>query len=297
MKRYLLLLSLLLTVSHGVWSQKQVIIPYYDMKKDLYGYKDSVLNMAAIPAKYTFADRYSQGVARVELNGKYGFIVFSGAEAVPLMYDDALNMTDSLAAVKLNSKWGFIDRTGNVVIPIKYDMVTAFSENRAAIFKDNYWGFIDRNGHEVIECIFGYDENVFPKFNGGLANVKFRDYWGYITSVGKIAIEFKYDCALPFEGNIAAVQKDSKWGFVDRNGNEVIPLKYDIAGNSFPVFKDGLTPVSVDNRYGYIDRKGKEVIPLTYDYTSNFEKGVASVRLGSESFYINTKGERVDKKP
>lgn len=275
-----------------VFAQKQVITPYYDMQKNLFGYKDSLLNMAAIPAKYSFADRHFEGLARVESDGKWGFIAFSGKEVIPLIYDDALNMKDSLAAIKKDGKWGFINHSGNVIIPIKYDLVTSFNEKRAAIFKNNYWGFVDPQGHEVLECVFGYDDNVYPVYKSGLANVKFRENWGYVDLKGKIAIEFKYEYALPFDGEIAAVQLDGKWGFVNRKGKEIIPLKYDIS-DSFPVFKDGLCPVSIEGKYGYINRNGEEIIPLIYDYSSNFENGKGPVRLGSDAFYLNTKGERI----
>ena len=274
---------------------KQVILPYYDQKTELWGYRDSALNMVAIPARFQFADRHIQGIARVEEDGKWGFIAFSGKEIVTPIYDDAQNMKDSLAAVKLNGKWGFIDRTGKEVIPFKYDLATSFNEDRAAVYNGEFWGFINKKGVKGIDFMFGYDENVFPEFKEGLANVKFRDKYGYIGSNGQILIKFDYDYALPFDNGIAAVQIDSKWGFINKTGKEVIPIKYEIGGNTFPVFNDGLTPVRIDNKYGFIDRKGNEIIPLIYDYASNFEKGKAPVRLGSESFYINTKGERLDK--
>lgn len=285
--------SLMLFFPLAMGQSKQVIIPYYDQNTELWGYRDSALNMAAIPAKYQFADRHYQGLARIQQNGKWGFIAFSGKEIVSPMYDDAQNMKDSLAAVKLNDKWGYIDRTGTVVIPFQYAIATSFNEDRAAVFNGEYWGFINKKGYLGIDYIFGYDENVYPQFKGGLANVKFREKYGYIGPLGQILIPFDYDYALPFDNGLAAVQKDYKWGFINTKGKEVIPIKYDIGANTFPVFNDGLTPVSIDNKYGFVDRNGTQVIPLIYDYASNFEKGKAPVRLGSESFYVNTKGEKL----
>jgi hypothetical protein len=293
-KNLLLISFLALTASSVVAQFKQVIIPYYDQATELYGYKDSALNMAAIPAKYQYADRHYEGLARIQQNDKWGFIAFSGKEIVPAIYDDALNFKDSVAAVKQNDKWGYIDKTGKVIIPFQYAIATDFHEDRAAVFNGEFWGFINKKGFLGIDYMFGYDENVYPVFKEGLANVKFRDNYGFIGVLGQIVIPFNYDYALPFDNGLAAVQKDYKWGFINKNGKEIIPIKYEIGGNTFPVFNEGLTPVSVDNKYGFVNRQGKEVIPLIYDYASNFEKGKAPVRLGSQSFYINTEGERID---
>lgn len=288
----LLILSIIFTAA--IAQVKQTIIPYYDQETGLFGFKDSLLNMAAIPAKYQYADRFHEGRARIQQNDKWGFIIFSGQEIAPAIYEDALNMKDSLAAVKLDGKWGYIDRNGKEVISFQYAMATNFNEDRAAVSNGDLWGFIDKKGHLGIEYMFGYDENVYPIFKDGLANVKFREKYGYIGPIGQIIIPFDFDYALPFNDGLAAVLKDYYWGFINKQGKEIVPIKYEIGNNTFPVFNDGLTPVNIDSKYGFVDRNGNEVIPLIYDYVSNFEKGKAPVRLGSQSFYINILGERVD---
>ncbi|MDR1678322.1 MAG: WG repeat-containing protein [Prevotellaceae bacterium] len=294
MKKQGVIIVVFLLLVTASWAQRQIIVPYYDRATDLYGYRDSALNMIAIPAKYGFADRYSCGIARVMLDGKWGFIAFSGKEITPPIYEDALNMTDSLAAVKLGGKWGYINRSGQTVIAHQYDLATPFSEDRAAVFHDGFWGFINQLGKEGIEAIFGYDENVYPVFRGGLANVKFRDFWGYIDRNGKIAIAFQYDYTLPFDGDIAAVQKDGKWGFVNRAGKEIIPLQYETAG-TLPIIRENLIALSFDEKYGFLDRTGKIAVPFMYDYAANFENGTALVRLGDTQFYIDKQGEIVKK--
>ena len=41
------------------------------------------------PSKYDVADGFSEGLARVILNGKWGFIDKSGREVIPCKYDNA----------------------------------------------------------------------------------------------------------------------------------------------------------------------------------------------------------------
>ena len=58
--------------------------------------------------------------------------------------------------------------------------------------------------------------------------------------------------------------------------------------------KDGLRYVQDENsKWGFIDVNGNEVIPLIYDDVNAFNCGIAKVRKGEDTFYINTKGEKI----
>lgn len=48
-------------------------------------------------------------------------------------YEEVKNFTDGLAAVKQNGKWGYIDETGKMVISPKYDWAGQFSEGVAVV--------------------------------------------------------------------------------------------------------------------------------------------------------------------
>ena len=45
---------------------------------------------------------------------------------VPYKYDDIYNFSEGLAAVRLNYKWGYIDNAGVEVVPCKYSDCTSF---------------------------------------------------------------------------------------------------------------------------------------------------------------------------
>jgi hypothetical protein len=62
-------------------------------------------------------------------NGKYGYIEdHSGKKIIPFKYDDAWPFSEGLAAVKVDGKWGFIDKTGKEIIPCVYSETGSFSE-------------------------------------------------------------------------------------------------------------------------------------------------------------------------
>ena len=63
------------------------------------------------------------------------------------MYDFAGDFSEGLAEVKLNGKYGFIDKTGKEIIPIKFDYTSGFKNGRAGVKLEGKWGYIDKQGN------------------------------------------------------------------------------------------------------------------------------------------------------
>jgi hypothetical protein len=103
-----------------------------------------------ISPKYDLVDSFSEGLARVLLNDKYGFIDQSRKEVIPLKYDLTFDFSEGLARVKLNDKYGFIDKNGKEIIPLKYDEADwDFIEDLARVKLNGKWGHVDKNGNET----------------------------------------------------------------------------------------------------------------------------------------------------
>jgi hypothetical protein len=96
--------------------------------------------------KYDWVGNFFDGRARVELNGKWGFMNEDGNEITPLKYDEVGDFYDGRTYVKLNGKYGFVDLQGNEIIPLKYDWVGDFYKGRAHIEFMGIEGEIDMNG-------------------------------------------------------------------------------------------------------------------------------------------------------
>ena len=114
-------------------------------KNGLYGFKKD--GAVVIPAKYNFADSFSEGLARVVINGKWSYIDKSGKEVIQLKYDVVGDFSEGLAAVKLNGKCGYINKSGKEVIPLKYDSAYYFSNGQASAILNGEWGYIDKQGN------------------------------------------------------------------------------------------------------------------------------------------------------
>ena len=218
-----------------------------------YDFKLKSTGKEVIPSKYDKAYIFSEGLAKVELNGKCGYIDKTGKEVTPLKYDDADNFYEGLAVVELNRKYGFIDNTGKEITPLKYDDVCDFYEGLAVVKLNGKWGHIDNTGKEVTPL--KYDEAW--DFYEGLAVVKLNGQWGYIDKTGKVVIPLKYDEAWGFtEEGLAVVKLNGKYGYIDKTGKVVIPLKYDKA---WSFTEEGLAEVELNGEHFEIDKNGNRV--------------------------------------
>lgn len=181
------------------------------------------------------------GLAGVELNGKWGWIDKTGKMVIEPKYDkiiceydycvfenDLAQVKLNLARVKLNDEEYYVDKNGNqidwYIAESKYD---GFAHNRKFDETDYIYGLVDRTGKTIIEPRFLH----IGSFSNGLAPVKSNGYWdsdiycgyGYIDTTGKMTIAAIYDDAESFTQNgLARVKIHGKWSFIDTTGKNVI---------------------------------------------------------------------------
>ena len=246
---------------------------------------------------YDYIFPFSGGLAKVNLNEKYGIINLRGETVTPLKYDrignlnrtDELNFCCGLIKVSLNKKYGFIDKNGREIIPIKYDNVYDFVDGLAGVNIDGKCGFIDTNGREIIPIKY---DNIF-EFNDGLAVVMLDHKYGFVDAKGNEVIPIKFGFVSGFSEGLAAVAINGKMGFIDKNGIEVIPFKFDYASD----FSEGLAAVAINGKMGFIDKNGIEVIHYKYDYDQwtkyRFNRGMTIVSQNKSKFYIDRNGNRI----
>ena len=92
--------------------------------------------------------RFRGGLAKIELNGKYGYVDVTGKEVVALKYDSVGSFRGGLAAIQLNGQWGFVDKTGKEVIEPKYDSVENFHDGLVEAKLNGRQLYVDRQGGE-----------------------------------------------------------------------------------------------------------------------------------------------------
>ncbi len=227
-----------------------------------WGYVDKN-GKVVIPARYYYADDFSEGFARVivQAAGKLtvGYINRTGALVIPAVYqtfdtDARLSgaFSGGLAVVKVGGKYGFINKTGIVAIAAKYELAGPFHDGLAFVKVNGKYGYINKTGALVIPATF--DEAY--TFSEGLAHVAAlndlgfsRD--GFIDKTGKLVIEAKYNTAASFSGGLAYVAEtpDDPGTFINPQGQTVFRLPRKVVNTMAATsdfyyrFKGGVVPV------------------------------------------------------
>ncbi len=252
-----------------------------------WGYIDKTGSVVIQP-QFDKTDNFSEGLARVWISGKnWGYIDQTGNFVIPQQFtdDNSSNFSEGLARACLADTCGFIDKIGRFVIERKYYNVFDFQEGLAGIQIGGKWGFIDKNDNVVIKPQF----NEVGHFSEGLADVNIANKWGYIDKNGNVVIKPQFDYNHTFSEGLAVVKTNGKWGYIDNKGNVVIKQQFDDAKN----FSQNLAIVKVGNKWGYINKSGNFVIQPQFDEAYSFLEELALVKVGNKWGYINKSGDFV----
>lgn len=251
-----------------------------------YRYVDKKGNLVLKP-QFTSAEKFKEGMARVEYDGKFGFIDSAGVMVIKPQYMEAYDFSQGLAVVKtFDNKAMYIDKKGNKVISradIMYPY--AFSEGLAPCGDVNGVGFMDMSGNVAISPQY----KSVSIFSEGLAAVIVGQKYGYIDSNGNMVIKPQFDYAQDFKEGMAGVLINNKYGFIDKTGRIIIQPQYDTVGK----FSEGLASVSINNKWGFIDKSGMIIIGLNYEYVQDFSEGLAEANMKDKCYFIDKTGKPV----
>ncbi|WP_201624539.1 WG repeat-containing protein [Psychrobacter immobilis] len=229
--------------------------------------------------------------------------IVAGEGGESLEFND---FSEGLAAVSKNDKYGFIDTKGKVIIEPNYEWASSFSDGLAIVSAEGLYGAIDKQGKTVIP----FEYQALADFHDGFATAArppkdLEDYeskYGLINKQNEIVIPFMYESMGNLSESLIAVKKDGKWGYVDTKNKAIIPIN--LAYETVNDFSDGLAAVfsyeeNSDNlKYGYIDKTGKLVIPMQFikaywddsEGLIDFNNGIAVVNdKEGRTFCINKK--------
>lgn len=202
-------------------------------------------------------------------------------------YEDADYFSEGLAAVKKNGKWGYIDETGKTVIPFEYDYAFPFSEDLAVVLiqgidkiKDTdvsydgvpndayFWHIIDKNGNKTLLKYSNPESTdgvLFPVCTKAEDFKPSEFYYtpiyhnGYLNIVNFVYNPYYVGMAFDRNGKYAQVNNKTMYG-------EPIWPSYS--------FNEGLWSTSVDFDYlqFYLDEKGNFALEV-----SEIDNGVCRV--------------------
>ena len=275
-------------------------------------------------------DRFTEDVCYAEIGDRQGLINLEGnfivelADSVTFVYDFVNGFAEYSCGYKRN---GIINKEGRVIIPAIHKDVSIIQDADSLYFKivgkknNSDWFIADKRGNTIgAPC-----DSILSGFKNGLCPVKIKNKWGYMNSLGEMAIQPQYDYARAFsEEGLARVKKGEYYYFIDKAGNEV--LKYDhiftgFTNNRAAVLINGekclinrcgeiICKISVDeihsfrndsyaviindNKASLIDSLGNIVLATEYRSIGVFNNGIAVVSNQDDKCgYINIKGKEI----
>jgi len=103
-----------------------------------------------VSKKYEYQGPFCNGLARVKLNRKWGYIDTTGALIVSPKYDEVENFSEGLARVRVTQKgWGLINTSGIEIVKPMFQWIYDFQNGKAKVKAGGQEGYIDRNGNLI----------------------------------------------------------------------------------------------------------------------------------------------------
>ena len=290
-----------------------------DEGKIVWGYMDKMGNK--IGEEYESVSKFYEGLARVQKNGKYGFINQQGVLVIACKYNFAFDFSEGLACVQKSKRYGAIDKTGKIIIPFHYTRLFPFKNGFAQIggkLKITSWEepsdddtfsvgatisvmdtpdlkFIDKKNNL-------YQMGDYSKIPVELQNQLYPDGMArnFITSPQTVyyqnakneyIVKGKYYYGEFFNEGLAAVTikngTENLCGFIDKTGKEVVKPQYEDVKD----FYNGFACVQKNGLWGFIDKTGKLVIPCQFSDYGYFIHGAAWVEKNGKNALIDTNGK------
>lgn len=275
--------------------------------KAIWGYMDKEGNMAI---DFRFSDEddtgnFSDGLTKIKINGKYGFIDKTGKIAIEPQFVRAEDFSEGLAVVSVKNKYdkyecekyGYIDKTGKFVIKPEFYRARSFSDGMAVIHDVGFGyydpcGYIDKTGRIVLKPVWWEDAEDFIN---GIAYVHWHEERIYTGACIDKTGHVINDPNVYYEGfypeGLELVRKGDKIGYHTVRGECVIEAQFDDA----MYFFEELAGVKINQKWGYIDKTGKIVIKPQFDDVKGFSEGIAAVEVDRKWGYINKSGHMIRK--
>ncbi|HPO50343.1 MAG TPA: WG repeat-containing protein, partial [Spirochaetota bacterium] len=219
---------------------------------------DNDFNTTCSSEKLNYDDIYnfSEGIALVRKNSKYGYIDKNGKVIVNPVYEDGTNFNSNVAFVKEDNLWGMINKTGNFIIKPYYDWVWGSQNDYYAVKKNNYYGIVNKNGKVVVEIKYDWVEIIKEKNN---AILSLEGKKGCVDlKNGKTLINFDYEDILYInEAERFIIKKDALYYICDEDG-KTLGNRYDNIYNDY-YFSDYFY-FTKNYNYGIIDKNDELIL-------------------------------------
>ena len=238
-------------------------------------------------------------------NSKWGYIDENGALVLEPTADFVLDFNQRSRVAKILKKnnrtneikpsvdFGLIDTAGNTVLNIDYNDIKEYVPFLQIAADSTPTFFFTKRGHQL----FVNRTKLRPFFEGLALFSNDENKWGYVDTLGQIAILPKYSLARPFSDGVAMVVDSTGFcSFIDRNGAILFRSTFTAKQwRGIGDFHEGKVWFKRANGWvwGCYNKQGEEIIipkfhyqiklngeedqTLPYHLAMDFSKGVAAV--------------------
>ena len=271
-------------------------------RRDSWGYVDKK-GQLKLPCRFSQASPFHEGFAAVNVGADPDNCMFVDKEGKPLQlippFSGLARFSEGLATVYSveQHKTVFIDahdhsigafrnacdfHEGLAVVEIIVDKngqeveILPHKKVHTAGWKHLH-GVIDKTGNYIVKPKF---DCTNWHFSEGLLAVGFGSWdhrkLGYIDKDGRFTIEPRFPFASNFHDGRAMVKQpddSSQFAIIDKQGHPIHIDKYEQVSD----YNEGLAPVRLHGKWGYVDTRGKLVIGCKFDKAGLFQEGLAAV--------------------
>ena len=231
--------------------------------------------------------------------------------------------SEGLAGVRIDGRWGFIDETGATVIAPRFDLVGAFHRGRAEVLVGNRAGVIDRQGNVVLEPTFAaaipLTEDLVLAREGGQGRGRYHDGRQLpgvsdplslilATDSGLYSIRSGWLVRPPLAVQLFDIDRGLIWA--SRDGQTFGLMRTDGTWQLKPRFSDvwplrdgravacerasnGSPPTPTGRICGAVDENGEVVVPLQFDFVEVWQNGSMLARKGGKAGFLDKSGNPI----
>ncbi len=261
----------------------------------------------------TPVESFSEGLALVKQNNKYGYIDTTGHLKIPIQFDEAESFKDGIAKVTISADndtyQAYINSEGNTIFDYrnykdKYSEIYNCSEGLIGVSKTiegtydsepyTEYGYIDLSGQEIIPL------------------QKEWSFWGNNMTYSNYEVMNDNGLMMDFHNGLAFIKKEdsayaNKWGLIDSSG-KIVATEIEI-DHVYYNFSDGIAITTYQRAepvVQIINTKGKKTeIRAEYWYVSlgAYSEGLIAYQtyedynsgkdMRESSGYINSDGKTV----
>jgi hypothetical protein len=218
----------------------------------------------------------------------WGLARRDGSWLIEPKFQEAGLLLDGLARVTVNGKVGFIDRTGHFAIEPTFDKAWWFQPGlgRTWAERDGIVGVIDKTGswvfgtnYQQITFALGFGKDRNPQTFGW--HFKNGDLWGLLDLDGRVVLGAQFDqpiqhCA---DGRLAAY-KNKEWLYFKGDGSPLQPPE----GRLVDATCGGAPPytLKIGDKFGLVDARSNPLTPVQFDAIVWAGPAAKNVKIGGK---------------